>query len=40
VTSPAVVRLPGGVLTIEWKAGEDVRMTGGATLVFEGEIEL
>ena len=40
VRSPAVVRLPGGVLTIEWAAGQEIVMTGAATSVFEGEIEL
>jgi diaminopimelate epimerase len=40
VGSPAVVRLPGGVLTIAWAPGEDIVMTGGATPVFEGEVEL
>jgi diaminopimelate epimerase len=40
VASPAVVRLPGGILTIEWSPGDEVRMTGAATLVFEGEVEL
>jgi len=40
VQSPAVVRLPGGALTIDWAAGEEVVMTGAASAVFEGEIEL
>ncbi len=33
------VRLPGGVLEIEWKA-DGIYMTGPATTVFEGEIRL
>jgi diaminopimelate epimerase len=40
VQSPVVVRLPGGELTIEWAAGEEIVMRGAATLVFEGEIAL
>ncbi|MBV9930242.1 MAG: diaminopimelate epimerase [Alphaproteobacteria bacterium] len=40
VQSPAVVRLPGGTLTVAWAPGEDIVMTGGATAVFEGEVEL
>ena len=35
------VRLPGGPLQLEWPAeGADVRMTGPATEVFEGEVDL
>jgi len=34
-------RLPGGPLQLEWpKEGADVRMTGPATEVFEGEVDL
>jgi diaminopimelate epimerase len=40
VASPVVVRLPGGVLTIEWTPGGDIVMDGAATAVFEGEVEL
>ena len=41
----AVVELPGGPLTIEWQTGEgeaggDVLMSGAATYVFEGVIEV
>jgi diaminopimelate epimerase len=39
VTSPATVTLPGGDLTIAWKPGESIRMTGPATHVFTGEID-
>lgn len=34
------VALPGGELTINWRDGEPVTMTGPAVRVFEGEIEL
>jgi diaminopimelate epimerase len=35
------VHLPGGTLVIHWPgAGEPVRMTGPATRVFDGEIDL
>jgi diaminopimelate epimerase len=34
------VQLPGGTLTIEWAPGEPIRMSGGATHVFTGEIDL
>ena len=40
VNSPVRVTMPGGSLRIAWAPGEPVRMTGGATDVFRGEIEL
>jgi diaminopimelate epimerase len=40
VQSPVVVRLPGGILTISWQPGEEMVMTGAASAVFEGEVEL
>ena len=40
VASPVEVRLPGGALTIEWEAGTPIRMSGPATHVFDGEIDL
>jgi diaminopimelate epimerase len=40
VRSPVVVRLPGGPLTVQWAPGEEIVMRGGATPVFEGEVEL
>ena len=40
VRSPAEVRLPGGSLSIEWVPGGSIRMRGGATHVFSGEIAL
>jgi diaminopimelate epimerase len=39
-TSPVEVRLPGGTLTIAWRRGEPIRMTGPAVHVFSGEIDL
>ncbi|WP_324750142.1 diaminopimelate epimerase [Sphingomonas sp. LY54] len=40
VESPVEVRLPGGTLTIAWAPGEQIRMSGPATHVFTGEIDL
>ena len=40
VSSPVAVRLPGGPLTIAWEPGASIRMTGDATHVFTGEIDL
>ncbi len=40
VRSPVEVRLPGGPLSIEWQPGGSIRMSGGATHVFAGEIAL
>lgn len=39
-TSPVKVSMPGGSLTVAWTAGEPIRMRGGATHVFEGELDL
>ena len=39
--SPVKVAARGGELTVEWKGGvSGVRMTGGATTVFKGEIDI
>lgn len=38
--SPVTVTMPGGSLTIGWEPGGPIRMTGTATHVFTGEIEL
>lgn len=38
--SPAKVHFKGGTLEIGWKPGESVFMTGPATCVFSGEIEI
>jgi diaminopimelate epimerase len=38
--SPVEIRLPGGTLSIAWTPGETIRMSGPATLVFEGEVAL
>ncbi|MEA3016812.1 MAG: diaminopimelate epimerase [Sphingomonadales bacterium] len=40
VESPVDIRLPGGTLTVEWAPGGTIRMSGAATHVFTGEIEL
>ena len=40
VKAPVEVRLPGGPLTIDWAPGRSIRMTGGATHVFTGEVDL
>lgn len=40
VTSPVAVSMPGGTLTISWAPGEAVRMCGGTTHVFEGDLDL
>lgn len=40
VVSPVSVHLPGGTLVIEWAPGAPIRMQGGATHVFTGEIDL
>ena len=40
VSSPVEVRLPGGDLTIDWAPGATIRMSGPATHVFSGEVEL
>ncbi len=39
-SSPVTVELPGGPLLIEWRQGETIRMTGPATHVFTGEVDL
>lgn len=38
--SPVEVHLPGGTLTIAWEAGSSIHMSGPATHVFSGEVEL
>lgn len=40
VRSPVEVRLPGGILSVEWEPGGTILMSGSAALVFEGEIDL
>ena len=40
VKSPVKVFMRGGVLTIAWKTGQQIRMAGPATMVFSGEIDL
>jgi len=38
--SPVKVLMKGGALTVAWAPGEDIRMTGAATHVYSGEIDL
>lgn len=38
--SPVKVTMPGGSLTISWEPGQQIRMRGAATHVFEGELDL
>ncbi len=40
VEGETAIRLPGGELLIDWAPGETIRMTGPATHVFDGEIDL
>jgi diaminopimelate epimerase len=40
VDNGVTVRLPGGELVIEWQSGGTIRMTGPATHVFSGELDL
>ena len=40
VTSPVEVQLPGGTLTVAWQPGGTIRMSGPATHVFSGEMDL
>jgi len=40
VESPVEVRLPGGTLHVEWTPGGPIRMSGPATRVFSGEVDL
>ena len=39
-TSPVAVHMPGGTLTISWEPGQPVRMRGGATHVFTGDLDV
>lgn len=38
--SPVKVTMPGGSVTIDWEPGQPILMRGGATHVFEGELDL
>ena len=40
VQSPVKVTMPGGSLSIAWEPGQPIRMRGGATYVYEGQIDL
>lgn len=39
-SAPVTVSLPGGELVIDWREGQGIRMSGPATHVFTGEIDL
>ena len=39
-TSPVTVHMPGGMVTVSWAPGEELRMRGAATHVFEGDLDL
>ena len=39
-TSPVKIFMPGGTLTVAWEPGQPIRMRGGATHVFTGELDL
>ena len=39
-TSPVRVHMPGGEVTVSWEPGQELRMRGGATHVFEGDLEI
>jgi diaminopimelate epimerase len=38
--SPVRVEMAGGSLVVDWAPGQPIRMRGGATHVFEGELDL
>lgn len=38
--SPVTVDMTGGTLTVDWAPGDPIRMRGGATHVFSGELDL
>ena len=40
MTGPVTVSLPGGDLVIDWHPGGNIQMTGPATFVFKGEVDL
>jgi diaminopimelate epimerase len=39
-TSSVKVHMPGGTVTVSWAPGQELRMRGAATHVFEGELDL
>jgi diaminopimelate epimerase len=39
-TSPVTVHMPGGTVTVSWAPGQELRMRGAATDVFEGDLDL
>jgi diaminopimelate epimerase len=38
--SPVTVHMPGGTVTVSWAPGQELRMRGAATDVFEGDLDL
>jgi diaminopimelate epimerase len=40
VTSPVTVHMPGGKVTVSWEPGQQLRMRGAATHVFEGDLDM
>jgi diaminopimelate epimerase len=39
-TSPVTVHMPGGKVTVSWAPGQELRMRGATTHVFEGDLDL
>jgi diaminopimelate epimerase len=39
-TSPVTLHMPGGTVTVSWAPGQELRMRGAATHVFEGDLDL
>ena len=39
-SSPVKVKMPGGSLTVSWEAGQPIRMRGGVSHVYSGELDL
>ena len=39
-TSPVTVHMPGGKVTVSWEPGQQLRMRGAATHVFEGDLDM
>jgi diaminopimelate epimerase len=39
-TSPVKVHMPGGLVTVSWEPGKQLRMRGETTHVFEGDLDL
>jgi diaminopimelate epimerase len=39
-TSPVRIHMPGGEVSVFWSPGQELRMRGAATHVFEGDLDL